>query len=76
MHTPSMAHPHSKTAMIIYAKYIKSFFFLLCTSAMPLKKCSWPNLVAPSLSAIIPASTHTAFNCAPLNSSVLLASSS
>src|SRR6266403_3387839 len=39
-------------------------------------KCSCPSFVAPSRSAIIPASTHTAFNCAPLNSSVLRASSS
>ena len=45
-------------------------------SLMPLRKCSCPNFVAPSLKAIIPASTQTAFSCAPLNSSVLLASSS
>jgi hypothetical protein len=45
-------------------------------SAMPLIKCSCPSLVAPSRNAIIPASTHTAFNCAPLNSSVLRAISS
>jgi hypothetical protein len=31
-------------------------------SAMPLKKCSCPNFVAPSLKAIMPASTHTALS--------------
>ena len=31
-------------------------------SAIPLKKCSCVSLVAPSLNAIIPASTQTAFN--------------
>jgi hypothetical protein len=45
-------------------------------SAIPLMKCSCPSFVAPSRSAIMPASTHTAFNCAPLNSSVLRAISS
>lgn len=65
---------------MIYAKYWRSFFFLLCTerrkiravsggcivenedgvpSAIPLRKCSCPSLVAPSLKAIIPASTQT-----------------
>jgi len=45
-------------------------------SATPLRKCSWLSRVAPSRNAIIPASTQTAFNWAPLNSSVLRASSS
>ena len=41
-------------------------------------KCSCPScsVVVSSRSAIMPASTHTAFHCAPSNSSVLRASSS
>ena len=45
-------------------------------SAIPLRKCSWLSFVAPSRRAIMPASTQTALSCAPLNSSVLRASSS